>query len=128
MLRTGQLFDFPLRREDLSSRRGVNYRGPWRLLGPDLHRLANASLSLGLLDHHLLFTSTPEQSGRTRVHKLSSVMLPPQSIRAAARQVELADAPLYQREAASSRTPPAPVLEVAAPSEVAVGCSGECRS
>jgi hypothetical protein len=72
MLRTGQLFDFPLRREDLSSRRGVNYRGPWRLLGPDLHRLANASLSLGLLDHHLLFTSPPEQSGRTRVHLLGS--------------------------------------------------------
>jgi transposase len=34
----------------------------------DPNWLANASVSLGLLDHHLLFTSTPEQSGRTRVH------------------------------------------------------------
>ena len=33
---------------DLSRRRGPRYPGPWRLPGPDLHRLAGLSLSLGL--------------------------------------------------------------------------------
>ena len=54
MLRTGQLLapltgTLPLRfdRRDLSRRREPCYRGPWRLPGPDLHRLADDSLSLG---------------------------------------------------------------------------------
>src|SRR6266540_7086584 len=33
--------------QDLSRRREPRYRGPWRLPGPDLHRLAAVSLSLG---------------------------------------------------------------------------------
>jgi hypothetical protein len=40
-------------------------------------------------------------------------MLEPHSTHAAARRVDLADAPSRQRRAASSRTLPAPVLEVA---------------
>ena len=52
MLRTGQLpapscrdFVAPLRRRDLSRRWEPCYRGPWRLLGPDSHRLLNESVS-----------------------------------------------------------------------------------
>src|SRR6266545_3833509 len=37
----------PLRRRDLARRREPCYRGPWRLPGPDSHRLAAVSLSLG---------------------------------------------------------------------------------
>ena len=54
MLRTGQLLapltgTLPLRfdRRDLSRPREPCYGGPWRLPGPDLHRLAGDSLSLG---------------------------------------------------------------------------------
>src|SRR5215211_5319101 len=47
MLRTGQLHRAPPRRRDLARRRGPRYRGPWRLPGPDSHRLAAVSLSLG---------------------------------------------------------------------------------
>ncbi len=53
MLRTGQLppplrgVVAPLRRRDLARRREPRYRGPWRLPGPDSHRLAVLSLSLG---------------------------------------------------------------------------------
>jgi hypothetical protein len=37
----------PLRRRSLCRRRGPCYRGSWHLPGPDFHRLAGASLSLG---------------------------------------------------------------------------------
>ncbi len=53
MLRTGQLLApirdvvAPLRRRDLARRREPRYQGPWRLPGPDSHRLAAMSLSLG---------------------------------------------------------------------------------
>src|SRR6266542_3254321 len=47
MLRTGQSRCAPPRRRDLARRRGPRYRGPWRLPGPDSHRLAAVSLSLG---------------------------------------------------------------------------------
>jgi hypothetical protein len=47
MLRTGQLRCAPPRRRDLARRRGPRYRGPWHLPGPDSHRLAAVSLSLG---------------------------------------------------------------------------------
>src|SRR6266704_984067 len=53
MLRTGQLLApirdvvAPLRRRDLARRREPRYQGPWRLPGPDSHRLAAISLSLG---------------------------------------------------------------------------------
>jgi hypothetical protein len=47
MLRTGQLRRAPPRPRDLARRRGPRYRGPWRLPGPDSHRLAAVSLSLG---------------------------------------------------------------------------------
>ncbi len=59
--------------------------------------------------------------------KLISVMLPPHSIRVAARRVDLADVPLRQQKAAYSRTPAAPVFKVAAHGEVAGGCNGEYR-
>ncbi len=36
----------PLRGRPLDRHRGLRYRGPWRLLGPDSHRLADVSLSL----------------------------------------------------------------------------------
>src|SRR4030095_3285076 len=49
MLRTGQLRRAPPRPRDLARRRGPRYRGPWRLPGPDSHRLAAVSLSLGYL-------------------------------------------------------------------------------
>src|SRR4029450_6451998 len=47
MLRTGQLRRAPPRPRDLARRRGPRSRGPWRLPGPDSHRLAAVSLSLG---------------------------------------------------------------------------------
>src|SRR5918994_5824887 len=47
MLRTGQLHRAPPRPRDLARRRECCYRGPWRLPGPDSHRLAAMSLSLG---------------------------------------------------------------------------------
>src|SRR5713101_5474180 len=37
----------PLRRWPLDQHRGLRYRGPWRLPGPDSHRLADVSLSSG---------------------------------------------------------------------------------
>src|SRR6266498_412718 len=50
--------------QDLSRRREPRYRGPWRLPGPDLHRLAAVSLSLGVrLVHHLLSLLAPELLG-----------------------------------------------------------------
>src|SRR5215208_7534239 len=47
MLRTGQLRRAPPRPRALARRRECCYRGPWRLPGPDSHRLAAVSLSLG---------------------------------------------------------------------------------
>jgi len=54
MLRTGQLLapltgalSLRFDQRDLSRRREPCYRGPWRLPGPDSHRLAALSLSLG---------------------------------------------------------------------------------
>jgi hypothetical protein len=43
----------PLRRRDLARCREPCYRGPWRLPGPDFHRLAAVSLSLGYAAHLL---------------------------------------------------------------------------
>ncbi len=37
----------PLRTRPLDHARGLHYRGPWRLPGPDFHRLAALSLSIG---------------------------------------------------------------------------------
>jgi len=65
MLRTGQLlaprtgtlllrFD----KRDLSRRREPRYRGPWCLPGPDLHRLADDSLSLGYTIWHSFSSGT----------------------------------------------------------------------
>src|SRR5215213_5499918 len=47
MLRTGQLHRAPPRPRNLARRRRPRYRGPWRLPGPDSHRLAAVRLSLG---------------------------------------------------------------------------------
>ena len=52
----------PLRRRPLDRRRGLRYRGPWRLPGPDFHRLAVTELALGHLMSwgSLLPTKVPE--------------------------------------------------------------------
>lgn len=66
MLRTGQslapLRDFvaPLRRRDLSRRREPCYQGPWHLPGPDSHRLAAMSLSLGYVITNSFLVMAPE--------------------------------------------------------------------
>jgi len=39
----------PLRTRPLNRTRRLRYRGPWRLPGPDSHRLAAASLSPGYI-------------------------------------------------------------------------------
>ncbi len=55
----------PLRTRHLSRPRGHHYRGPWRLPGPDLHRLVVVSFSLGLC-HGCSFAGTaPRAAGRT---------------------------------------------------------------
>jgi hypothetical protein len=55
----------PLRTRPLDHARGHHYRGPGRLPGPDSHRQAAPTLSLGyVMNNSFLFTA-PEQSGRT---------------------------------------------------------------
>ena len=55
----------PLRTRPLGHARGLHYRGPRRLPGPDSHR--QAALNLSLLRHVvLLLLMAPEQSRRTR--------------------------------------------------------------
>src|SRR5512142_1644754 len=48
----------PLRPQPLNRTRRLRYRGPWRLPGPDFHRLATASLSPGYV------MTTPSKSWR----------------------------------------------------------------
>ena len=48
MLRTGQLIH-PASHPASQRRRGLPYRGPWRLPGPDSHRLTALNLSIGYL-------------------------------------------------------------------------------
>jgi hypothetical protein len=55
----------PLRTRPLDHARGLRYRGPRRLPGPDLHRQAAPNLSL-LRHVALLSLMAPEQSRRTR--------------------------------------------------------------
>lgn len=55
----------PLRRRDLARRREPCYRGPWRLPGPDSHRLAAVSLSLGYASVFLLSLGA-RTTGRTK--------------------------------------------------------------
>src|SRR5271157_5765229 len=50
----------PLRTRPLDHARGLHYRGPWRLPGPDSHRLAALSLSIG----YVITTSTSLLSWR----------------------------------------------------------------
>src|SRR6266508_6041418 len=50
---------------DLSCRREPRYRGPWRLPGPDSHRLAALSLSLGYVMGIPLDTHGARAAGRT---------------------------------------------------------------
>src|SRR6266567_9309530 len=64
-------FVAPLRRRALTRRREPCYRGPWRLPGPDSHRLAAVSLSLGYAIN-LLSCSVPfgaRAAGRTLPHE-----------------------------------------------------------
>src|SRR5438874_828878 len=70
MLRTGQLpppqrdVVAPLRHRALTRHRKPRYQGPWRLPGPDSHRLAALSLSLGYT-MNLLFVHSVRAAGRT---------------------------------------------------------------
>ena len=50
----------PLRRWHFDQRRGFHYRGPWRLPGPDLHRLVIVSLSLGYVMSYSFVLTAPE--------------------------------------------------------------------
>src|SRR5271166_6970916 len=50
----------PLRTRPLDHARGLCYRGPWRLPGPDSHQLAALSLSIG----YVITTSTSLLSWR----------------------------------------------------------------
>jgi hypothetical protein len=79
MLRTGQL-PAPLRgglppprRRDLAQRRECRYPGPWRLPGPDSHRLAAVSLALGYTS--LLLSSLRRPSYWTHIPQESSVQV-----------------------------------------------------
>jgi hypothetical protein len=48
----------------LTRRRGPRYRGPWRLPGPDFHRLADTELVARLHHHHpFRMWPTPELLG-----------------------------------------------------------------
>jgi hypothetical protein len=48
----------------LTRRRGPRYRGPWRLPGPDFHRLADTELVARLHHHHpFRMWLTPELLG-----------------------------------------------------------------
>ena len=53
----------PLRRRPLDRRRGLRYQGPWRLPGPDFHRLAVVSLSLGYVMGSSPLLMAPELLG-----------------------------------------------------------------
>jgi hypothetical protein len=74
MLRTSRLPPLPSRgvtsRFDgqvLTRRRGPRYRGPWRLPGPDFHRLADTELVARLHHHHpFRMWPTPELLGAPR--------------------------------------------------------------
>jgi hypothetical protein len=79
MLRTGQslaprtgtlLLRFDKR--DLSRRREPRYRGPWCLPGPDLHRLADDSLSLGYTIWHSFSSGTRAAGCTTTPVKLQT--------------------------------------------------------
>src|SRR5271167_661470 len=50
----------PLRTRHLGRPRGLDYRGPWRLPGPDLHRLVVVSFSLGYVMVAPLHSWRPE--------------------------------------------------------------------
>jgi len=71
MLRTSRLPPLPLRGvtsrfdgQALTRRRGPRYQGPWRLPGPDFHRLADTELVARLHHHHpFQVRHTPEQLG-----------------------------------------------------------------
>ncbi|MGH7869949.1 MAG: hypothetical protein ACREP9_20520 [Candidatus Dormibacteraceae bacterium] len=78
MLRTGRLLapqDWGLYRSasTLGSLRtpGISYRGPWRLPGPDSHRLAALSLSLGYTTYSFLVP--PELLDARAIQTLSGV-------------------------------------------------------
>ena len=74
MLRTSRLPPLPSRgvtsrfdRQVLTRRRGPRYRGPWRLPGPDFHRLADTELVARLHHHHpSRMWLTPELLGALR--------------------------------------------------------------
>src|SRR5271156_1904829 len=50
----------PLRTRHFGRPRGLHYRGPWRLPGPDLHRLVVVNLSLGYVMVAPLHSWRPE--------------------------------------------------------------------
>ena len=69
----------PLRIRPLGHTRGLHYRGPRRLPGPDSHR--QAALNLSLLRHVVLhFLMAPEPSRRTRPTRPSRIGRPRRSL------------------------------------------------
>src|SRR5215211_5875384 len=81
MLRTGQLRRAPPRPRDLARRRGPRNRGPWRLPGPDSHRLLPGSLALGYTS--LLLSSLRRPSYWTHTPPESGVVLNTRPVKAA---------------------------------------------
>ena len=53
-------FVAPLRRRHLCRRREPCYQGPWRLPGPDSHRLAAVNFSLGYVITNSFLVTAPE--------------------------------------------------------------------
>lgn len=58
----------PLRTSPLGDARGLPYRGPWRLPGPDFHRLAALSLAIDYVMTFILSSHGARSAGRTRTY------------------------------------------------------------
>jgi hypothetical protein len=89
----------PLRTQPLGNARGLCYRGPWRLPGPDLHRLAALSLSLGYVMSTSLSAMAPELLDA--LHELSTESV---RVRPFSRTVYIRSLPLTELRENSPRT------------------------
>ena len=58
----------PLRRSGSPPPPGASYRGPWRLPGPDLHRLADVSFAASVVGYVIAATSTSVAPTRVCAH------------------------------------------------------------
>ncbi len=68
----------PLRRRPLNQPRGLHYRGPWHLPGPDSHRLAIVNLSLGYVMRSSPLTRRPSYWTHSRSFASGILVPPPQ--------------------------------------------------